>query len=107
MPSTRGVPVIDMKAGGSNFAKRFGESLVEFGFVVLVNHGIEARLIKRAYEIARQVFYLPLDVKRKYVTPETGRQTGFTPYKMEHARGSDYPDLKEFWHIKRPGGRDY
>lgn len=107
MTGTYGVPVVDMKAGGPEFAQRFGDGLEKVGFVVIVNHGIEARLLKRVYEIARQVFALPTEIKKRYETPETGRQVGYTPFQMEHAKGSDLPDLKEFWHLVRPGNRSY
>ncbi|MBU1032324.1 isopenicillin N synthase family oxygenase [Patescibacteria group bacterium] len=107
MVANKGVPVVDMRTGGSEFTKRLGDGLENFGFVAIVNHGIETRLLKQAYDTARRVFVLPTEIKNKYQTPETGRQVGYTPFQMEHAKDSDLPDLKEFWHIVRPGNRSY
>ena len=76
MTGTYGVPVVDMKAGGPEFAQRFGNGLEKVGFVVIVNHGIEARLLKRVYEIARQVFALPADIKKK-IRNARNRPTGW------------------------------
>jgi isopenicillin N synthase-like dioxygenase len=37
----------------------------------------------------------------KYHQPGTGGARGYTPFKVETAKDSEYPDLKEFWHIGR------
>ena len=30
----------------------------------------------------------------------------FTPFKQEHAKDSEHPDLKEFWHVGRELAQD-
>src|SRR5690606_40242741 len=44
---------------------------------------------------------LPAEVKLKYHIPGGGGARGYTPFKVETAKDSQYPDLKEFWHIGR------
>src|SRR5574337_958556 len=36
----------------------------------------------------------------------SGRARGYTPFKVETAKDSQYADLKEFWHIGREIPRD-
>ncbi len=101
------IPVVDLRdfrAEGSvraGFVRTLGEGLEKYGFVSVVGHGVDPALLERAYRIAKQTFALPSDVKRKYETPENGRQRGYTSFGVEHAKDNALPDLKEFWHIGR------
>jgi isopenicillin N synthase-like dioxygenase len=45
----------------------------------------------------QQFFTLPSDAKRKYEIPGLAGQRGYTSFGKEHAKGSDAPDLKEFF----------
>ena len=45
----------------------------------------------------QEFFSLPSDQKRKYEIPELAGQRGYTSFGKEHAKGSDAPDLKEFF----------
>jgi isopenicillin N synthase-like dioxygenase len=42
----------------------------------------------------------------KYHVPGGGGARGYTPFKVETAKDSHFPDLKEFWHIGREIPRD-
>jgi isopenicillin N synthase-like dioxygenase len=85
----------------SQFIETVGRALADFGFVAINNHGIRTQLLDKGYALAREVFGLPDDVKRKYETPHNGRQRGYTPFGIEHAKNQASPDLKEFWHVGR------
>ncbi len=84
-----------------SFTKAWGDGLVEFGFVSIVNHGVDDALIRRTYADAERLFALPKDVKQKYFIPNGGGQRGYTPFGQEHAKNRKVGDLKEFWHVGR------
>ncbi|MER3546116.1 MAG: flavonol synthase [Rhodanobacteraceae bacterium] len=98
------VPALDIRRYDTDrdaFVAELGAAYREFGFCGITGHGIDARLIDGAYETFRRFFALPLDIKMKYHVPGSGGARGYTPFKVETAKGSQYPDLKEFWHIGR------
>lgn len=102
------IPIVDLRdfTGGdadrrANFVRVLGGGLERFGFVSVVGHGVDPALLARAYSLAKQTFALPIDVKKRYETPENGRQRGYTSFGVEHAKDQAAPDLKEFWHIGR------
>lgn len=84
-----------------SFVKAWGDGLVEFGFVSIVNHGVDADLIARTYADAARLFALPTEVKAKYEIPGGGGQRGYTSFGKEHAKNRKVGDLKEFWHVGR------
>lgn len=96
------IPVIDLKSIEiRETTKQFGDALAEFGFAVVVNHGVPEAMLKDAYRVAERAFALPTDVKRRYEHESDGRFTGYCSYKVEHAAGRKIGDLKEFWHFRR------
>ena len=107
----KNVPTLDIRRFDSDreaFVAELGAAYREFGFCCIRGHGIGHELIANAYDAFRRFFALPGDVKMKYHVPGTGGARGFTPYKVETAKDSEHPDLKEFWHIGReidPGSR--
>ncbi len=80
-----------------------GEALSSLGFVAVVDHGVDAALLQRAYATAADTFALPAATKQGYERPEEGRQRGYTSMGIEHAKDRDTPDLKEFWQVGRSG----
>ncbi|MEO1656530.1 MAG: 2-oxoglutarate and iron-dependent oxygenase domain-containing protein [Pseudomonadota bacterium] len=72
-------------------------ALQRFGFVIIRDHGVNDRLLNEAYRLVADVFAQPTDVKERYTVP--GGHRGYTPFGTEKAKGSETPDLKEFWHI--------
>ncbi len=54
-------------------------------------------LLKRLYKQVQQFFSLPLEKKRTYEIKGLAGQRGYTSFGQEHAKGSDAPDLKEFF----------
>ena len=79
------------------FVNQLGKAYEEVGFVAVKNHGISDELIADLYKYVQQFFSLPSDAKRKYEIPGLAGQRGYTSFGKEHAKGSDAPDLKEFF----------
>jgi len=79
------------------FVNRLGKAYEEVGFVAVKNHGIPDALIADLYKYVQQFFSLPSNEKRSYEVPGLAGQRGYTSFGKEHAKGSDAPDLKEFF----------
>lgn len=84
-----------------NFIFELGTGLREYGFVIIEGHGVSDSLVKSCYDHAKSFFSLPQNVKQKYIIPENAGQRGYTQMKQEHAKDSQHPDIKEFWHVGR------
>lgn len=80
-----------------SFVNQLGKAYEDVGFVAVKNHGISDDLIADLYKYVQQFFSLPLDAKKKYEVPGLAGQRGYTSFGKEHAKGSDAPDLKEFF----------
>ncbi len=98
------IPVIDLAEFTNDnavhktaFVQQLGKAYEDVGFVAVKNHGISDELITDLYKHVQQFFSLPLEQKRKYEIPELAGQRGYTSFGKEHAKGSDAPDLKEFF----------
>lgn len=99
-----GVPVLDLRRyddDRDSFVAELGAAYREFGFCSIADHGIDPGLIGNAYEAFRRFFALPEAAKMKYHVVGIGGARGYTPFKVETAKNSRHPDLKEFWHIGR------
>ncbi len=79
------------------FVQQLGKAYEDVGFVAVKNHGISSELISDLYTHVQQFFSLPLEHKRKYEIAGLAGQRGYTSFGKEHAKGSDAPDLKEFF----------
>jgi isopenicillin N synthase-like dioxygenase len=98
------IPVVDLadfENGNpeqkSAFVQKLGQAYEDVGFVAVKNHGIPAELIADLYKYVQQFFSLPSDMKKKFEIPELAGQRGYTSFGKEHAKGSEAPDLKEFF----------
>jgi len=98
------IPVVDLNSfvnGTSDeqnlFVATLGKAFEEVGFVAVKNHGIDHTLINDIYAAVKAFFALPEESKRKYEIEGLAGQRGYTSYGKEHAKGSDAPDLKEFF----------
>jgi isopenicillin N synthase-like dioxygenase len=106
------VATVDMGSAGAK--ESFNRSLQETGFAVLVNHGVDRKLIEAVYTEWRE-FMMKLDAKVK----ETGshesiqdylRSTdvfdGYFPMDLaETAKGAAVKDIKHYYHLYFPHGR--
>jgi len=98
------IPVVDLAdflSGDpkkkADFVQQIGKAYEEVGFVAVKNHGIPDTLIGDLYKCVQQFFSMPLEQKKKYEKAELAGQRGYTSFGKEHAKGSDAPDLKEFF----------
>jgi isopenicillin N synthase-like dioxygenase len=106
------VPTLDIRRYDSDraaFVAELGAAYREFGFCCISGHGLSRELVDGAYDVFKRFFALPAEVKMRYHVPGTGGARGYTPFKVETAKDSQFPDLKEFWHIGRelPPGSKY
>jgi isopenicillin N synthase-like dioxygenase len=103
------IPTLDIRRYDSDrdaFVAELGAAYREWGFAGIRGHGIDRSLIDRAYDAFQRFFALPTEVKMQYHLEGTGGARGYTPFGIETAKDSRYPDLKEFWHIGREIPRD-
>ena len=82
-----------------DFIEEVGSALENIGFFAVKNHNITEDLLNNVYISSTNFFNLSEDVKKKYEKPEILRQRGYTSFGQEHAKGSNSPDLKEFYMI--------
>ena len=80
-----------------DFVQQLGKAYEEIGFVAVKNHGISDELISDLYKYVQQFFSLPLEQKKNYEIKGLAGQRGYTSFGKEHAKGSEAPDLKEFF----------
>ena len=98
------IPTLDIRRFSTDrdaFVAELGAAYREWGFCGIRGHGINEALIQGAYQSAKDFFALPDEVKRHYYLKGTGGARGYTPFGIETAKDSQYPDLKEFWHVGR------
>lgn len=81
----------------SAFVQELGKAYEEVGFVAVKNHGVPDELIADIYQYVQEFFSLPLEKKRNYEIAGLAGQRGYTSFGKEHAKGSEAPDLKEFF----------
>lgn len=81
----------------NKFVQDLGKAYEEVGFVAVKNHGIPDELIADLYKYVQQFFSLPLEQKKQYEIKGLAGQRGYTSFGKEHAKGSEAPDLKEFF----------
>jgi isopenicillin N synthase-like dioxygenase len=79
------------------FVQNLGKAYEEVGFVAVKNHGVPDELIADLYKYVQEFFSLPSEQKKKYEIAGLAGQRGYTSFGKEHAKGSDAPDLKEFF----------
>ena len=106
---TARIPTLDIRRYDDDrdaFVAELGAAYREWGFAGIRGHGIPQQRIDGAYEAFRRFFALPTETKLKYHVAGGGGARGYTPFGVETAKDSRYPDLKEFWHVGREIPRD-
>jgi isopenicillin N synthase-like dioxygenase len=106
------IPTLDLHDFASNrdaFVADLGAAYRRYGFVGVRNHGLDPALVENAYRVFQAFFALPEATKQRYHLPGKGGARGYTGFKIETAKDSEHPDLKEFWHVGRelPSGHAY
>ena len=99
----RAIPQIDL----SDFEARRGEiteqlwsAATEVGFFQIVNHGIEATAVDRAFAMAEAFFDLPVEVKQQYPLDRPKNSGWESGTQVRPSVGT--PDRKESYQITRP-----
>ena len=95
------LPVLSLAAPSGDLARDLGGSFQRFGFALVSDHGLDAALVTRGWELTAAFFALPEAEKRRWHVPGGGGQRGYTPFGTEIAKGAKAHDLKEFWHVGR------
>jgi len=108
------IPTVDLAEFLSNdpikkqtFVESLGKAYEEVGFVAVKNHGIADELIEDLYKYVQQFFSLPLEQKKTYEIAGLAGQRGYTSFGKEHAKGSEAPDLKEFFQFGQVARDNY
>lgn len=100
----RTIPIVDLAeflSGDANkkaaFVQKLGQAYEDVGFVTVINHGLTDEMIDVLYKEVKDFFGMKKPSKRKYEIQGLAGQRGYTSFGKEHAKGSDTPDLKEFY----------
>jgi len=83
----------------NEFIQEIGNAFKEIGFVAIKNKYINQEDIDAYYEEVKTFFHLPVAQKKQYEIEGLAGQRGYTSFGKEHAKGSIYSDLKEFWQM--------
>jgi isopenicillin N synthase-like dioxygenase len=107
-----GVPALSLASAADDaqaFSDALGRSFEDYGFAVIVDHGIDAALIAKGWDLTERFFALTEETKHAYHRAELAGSRGYTPFGVEIAKDADKHDLKEFWHIGRdlPAGHRF
>ncbi|MFT5163144.1 MAG: isopenicillin N synthase-like dioxygenase [Alteromonadaceae bacterium] len=103
MPLTQ-IPTLNITDFGKDktaFVEKIGEAYKQFGFCGISGHGLSDDLMQQAFDVTQAFFALPTAVKQQYFIEGQGGARGYTATGVEKAKGSEYVDLKEFWHVGR------
>ncbi|MDP3677067.1 MAG: 2-oxoglutarate and iron-dependent oxygenase domain-containing protein [Novosphingobium sp.] len=95
------LPVLSLADAPDTLARELGDSFRTFGFAMVRDHGLDAALVARAWDLTAQFFALPEAEKRSYLIPGQSGARGYTAFGTEIAKGAKAHDLKEFWHVGR------
>lgn len=98
------IPVVDLAdfLGSDSYSKGafykgLGRAYEEVGFVAVKNHGIPPEIISALYRCVKDFFSLSVEKKLHFEVQGLAGQRGYTGFGREHAKGSEMPDLKEFF----------
>jgi len=102
----RAIPLLDLRDfTGDDHQKKMQfvadlyKAFTEIGFVCIEGHGIPDALVDEFYQLSKQFFSFPYEVKTKYEVEGLAGQRGYTSFGKEHAKQSKVGDLKEFFQI--------
>ena len=95
------LPVLSLADAPARFSDDIGASFRAFGFALVQGHGIDPALIAEAWRLTAEFFALPEAEKLSYYIDGLSGARGYTPFGTEIAKGAEFRDLKEFWHVGR------
>ncbi len=104
MPDT--LPIIDLASLGegdgpslSRIAADVGAACRDVGFFYVANHGVDAKLIAKAFARSRDFFALPLGDKRNLAIEAVGGNRGYSGLLHEALDPARGPDMKEAFNV--------
>ena len=101
------MPVISLGSTDADaLGQQLGGSFQTYGFATVVDHGLDPALVAKAWALTKTLFEQAESQKMKGFDTALAGQRGYTPFKTEIAKGADYHDLKEFWHVGRDVAAD-
>lgn len=83
----------------NDFKRDFLDSVMNTGFAVITNHGVDHGVIKASQQYWKNFFTLPKHNKDEYVNRKDSNM-GYMGFGVETAVGSTKADIKEFYHYK-------
>ena len=93
--AAKGCHILTVDFRAPNAGELFARSLKETGFAIVKNHPIDPQLVQSVYMRWAAFF----NSKEKFDhTFRKDTQAGYFPFRTENAKGSNYKDLKEFYH---------
>lgn len=96
------MPVISLASTDADaLGQSLGDSFKTYGFATVVDHGLDPALVAKAWALTKELFDQPEADKMRGFNTAIAGQRGYTPFKTEIAKGADFHDLKEFWHVGR------
>jgi isopenicillin N synthase-like dioxygenase len=100
------IPVVDMRDYAdpekqTQFLDTLYGAMTQVGFFAVLHAGVDASVIKNAYDQAAQFFKQDLNAKLHCYEKSLGGQRGFV--QGETAKGASSKDVKEFYHIGKEG----
>jgi isopenicillin N synthase-like dioxygenase len=96
------MPVISLSTGDADaLGQQLGNSFQTYGFATVIDHGLDPALVAKAWALTKTLFEQSEAQKRASFDAAIAGQRGYTPFKTEIAKGADFHDLKEFWHVGR------
>ena len=105
------VPLIDLAADERTVADELAGALAQVGFLVVVNHGLPDRLIRRAFAEAKRFHDQPTAAKRALLmNKDNNGYMAMGRYNVRTSRASEAdskPDMNEAFFVKRERGPDH
>ena len=96
------MPIISLSSGDADaLGQQLGNSFQTYGFATVIDHGLDPALVAKAWALTKILFEQSESQKRAGFDAAIAGQRGYTPFKTEIAKGADFHDLKEFWHVGR------
>lgn len=99
------VPIISLSQSHNLLVKKITEAASEWGFFVIINHGISKKLIQRVKEVGHEFFSLPQKEKEPYANdPSSGKFEGYGT-KMTKNLEEKVEWLDYYFHLINPPSR--
>ena len=92
------IPVTDPKI--KELSHKLFDAFSKWGFVYLINHGINEEDIENSFEQSRQFFELDKSVKKEFLPKSNGEYWGYVPVNTERYEKSRPYDFKESFNFR-------